>query len=72
MGFKLEDIDKNFKLESTLGLEDIKYYDAKQAPFAIYHIQLCAYPQSRIRQVHWERGRGGDGQEQNVLFLLNS
>ena len=36
MGFKLEDVDKNFKIESTLGLEDIKYYDAKKAPFKIY------------------------------------
>ena len=36
MKIKLEDIDKNFKIESTLGIEDLKYYDAKQKPFSIY------------------------------------
>ncbi len=36
MKIKLEDVDKNFKIESTLGLDDIKYYDAKKKPFDFY------------------------------------
>ena len=36
MSIRLEDVDKNFKVESTLGIEDLKYYDAKNKPFTIY------------------------------------
>jgi len=36
MGIKLEDVDKNFRVESTLGLDDIKFYDVRKAPFKLY------------------------------------
>lgn len=36
MGIKLEDVDKNFKVESTLGLGDIEFYDVRKAPFKLY------------------------------------
>ena len=36
MGIKLEDVDKNFKVESTLGLEDVKFHDIRKAPFKLY------------------------------------
>ena len=36
MGIKLEDVDKNFKVESTLGLDDIKFHDVRKAPFEFY------------------------------------
>ena len=36
MGIKLEDVDKNFKVESTLGLDDVKFHDVRKAPFSFY------------------------------------
>ena len=36
MGIKLEDVNENFKEESTLGLENLVYHDIKEEPFQIY------------------------------------
>jgi len=33
---RIEDIDKNFKVETNLNLPDIKFYDAESEPFKIY------------------------------------
>ena len=33
---KLTDVDKNFKLETSLPFDDVQYYDCEEAPFKIY------------------------------------
>ena len=35
---RLEEIDKNFKVETNLDLPDVKFYDPRQEPFTIYGV----------------------------------
>ena len=35
---KLTDVDKNFKLETSLPFDDVQYYDCEEAPFKIYGV----------------------------------
>ena len=46
--FKLEDIDKNFKIESALSVQDIKWHNVRSEPFKIYGVK---YNQDRFERM---------------------
>ena len=45
---RIEDLDTNFKLESNIGKDDVKFYDVRQAPFSIHGV---IYENGRFRRM---------------------
>ncbi|MBE6727460.1 MAG: hypothetical protein E7562_02295 [Ruminococcaceae bacterium] len=48
---RIEDLDTNFKLESNIGKDDVKFYDVRQAPFSIHGV---IYENGRFRRMPQE------------------
>ena len=45
---KISDVDKNFKIKTTIKKDDVKFYDIKKSPFSELSLYLCQKSVDRV------------------------
>lgn len=58
---KISDYDKNFAIESNLGLEDVVWFDCKDKPFAIYGLSCVEKGKNFLRMPEEVSAKVSDG-----------